>query len=152
VRSTTLRQKRSNKVIRHVLQDVTRHFFGRLEKDPDGRRLLAEQDHRIEFGLIDGDPFYVAVKNGEVRVKPGSITPRRLDANDVIHFQLRTATLKKLLAGQIRFTDALIPTDPNGKDAMLLLECTLFKWSVLSWVGRMFRRSQTLQLLHGTRG
>ena len=64
------------------------------------------------------------------------------DVNDLIHFQLSTRTLAKLFDGKIRFTDALIPNEQHGDDPMVLLECTLFKWSVLSWVGRLFRGAQ----------
>ena len=124
---------------------LSRHaaaFFGSLEKDEGGRKLLAEQDHRIEFDLLDGDPFYVEVKSGNILVHEDIVTPRCYDCNDVIHFQLQSRTLRRLFDGQIRFTDALIPTNQDAEDAMILLECTLFKWSVLNWAGRMFRGAQ----------
>jgi hypothetical protein len=127
---------------KYPLHDQAAAFLGSLAEDAEGRKLLAEQNHRIEFDLTDGDPFYADVKNGSVTIRPGAIQPRRFDAEDTIHFQLQTATLNRLLQGKIRFTDALIPINPDGRDAMLLLECTLFKWSVLSWVGRMFRGAQ----------
>jgi len=117
-------------------------FFGRLARDERGRDLLAEQDHRIEFDLSDGTPFFVSVHGGSVTVHEGMVMPRSFDANDVIHFQLQSKTLRRLFDGRIRFTDALVPTGQDGKDAMLLLECTLFKWSVLNWVGRLFRAAQ----------
>jgi hypothetical protein len=116
-------------------------FFGSLAGDADGRRLLAEQDHCVEFDLKGGEAFRVQVKRGKIQVKPGTAKPQRYDVNDLIHFQLRAETLARLFAGKIRFTDSLIPTG-DGSDAMLLLECTLFKWSVLSWVGRLFRGAQ----------
>ncbi len=118
-------------------------FFGSLEKDESGRKLLAEQDHCIEFDLLDGNSFYVAVKSGNIMVHDGIVRPRSYDSNDVIHFQLQSSTLRRLFGGKIRFTDALTPTNQDANDAMILLECTLFKWSVLNWVGRMFRGAQT---------
>jgi hypothetical protein len=117
-------------------------FFGRLEKSEHGRELLKEQDHRIVFEIENGRSFHVDVASGKIKVHDGAVEPRRYDADDVIHFRLSSSTLEKLFGGTIRFTDALIPTDPEGRDAMLLLECTLFKWSVLSWVGRLFRTAQ----------
>lgn len=116
-------------------------FFGSLAGDTVGRRLLTEQNHCVEFDLQDGETFRVLVNRGKVQVKPGGAEPRCYDINDLIHFQLRSETLSHLFAGKIRFTDSLIPTG-HGADAMLLLECTLFKWSVLSWVGRLFRGAQ----------
>ena len=85
------------------------------------------------------------IKKGRIRTVPGAVKPRRLDVNDLVHFQLQSATLLRLFDGKIRFTDALIPVREDGGDAMLLLECTLFKWSVLSWVGRLFRGAQVLE-------
>jgi len=117
-------------------------FFGVLAKDEIGRRLLAEQNHRIEFDLTDASPFRVHIKDGRIATVSGSVRPERLDLDDLIHFQLSKATLAKLFDGEIRFTDALIPIRQDGRDAMLLKECTLFKWSVLSWVGRLFRGAQ----------
>ncbi len=117
-------------------------FFARLAGDPDGRKLLREQDHRIEFDLMDSDPFRVHIKRGKSGVTTSSTKPEGYDVNDLIHFRLSSATLTRLFDGKIRFTDALIPIQQDGSDAMLLLECTLFKWSVLSWIGRMFRGAQ----------
>jgi len=133
-------KKRSSSPI--VLQDRATAFFGILAKDANGRRLLTEQNHRIEFDLTDADPFRVQIKNGRIKTAAGVIEPQRYDVNDVIHFQLSEATLARLFDGKIRFTDALIPIQQDGTDSMLLLECTLFKWSVLSWVGRLFRGAQ----------
>lgn len=127
------------------LSDRAGAFFGTLQQDENGRKLLAEQDHRIEFDLLDNRPFHLSVQGGEVAVHDETIKSQRYDCDDVIHFQLRTATLQRLLDGQIRFTDALVPSNPDGNDAMILLECTLLKWSVLNWVGRMFRVAQTRQ-------
>lgn len=124
------------------LQDRASAFFGVLAKDANGRRLLKEQNHRIEFDLTDADPFRVQIKNGRIETTIDVNGPRRYDVNDLIHFQLSEGTLARLFDGKIRFTDALIPIQQDGRDAMLLLECTLFKWSVLSWVGRLFRGAQ----------
>ena len=123
------------------LQNQAHAFFASLLTDKKGRRLLTEQDHSIEFDIEDGQPFRVCFTGGRIQLKTGIRRPRRYDINDLIHFQLRAATLAKLFKGKIRFTDSLIPT-VDGKDRILLLECTLFKWSVLSWVGRLFREAQ----------
>jgi hypothetical protein len=120
-----------------------RAFFTAVQRDPEGRRILGEQSHRIELDLTDGRPLHVEVRRGRASVKPGAVLPRRFDRSDIVHFRLSTRTLERLLDGAIRFTDALIPVDPRGRDALLLLECTLFKWSVLNWVGRLIRAGQT---------
>jgi hypothetical protein len=133
------KKRRSSRI---ALQDRALAFFSALSKDKDGRRLLTEQDHRIEFNLTDSDPFCVQIKGGRIRTVAGVTKPPRYDVNDLVHFQLSAATLARLFEGRIRFTDALIPTQEDGSDAMLLLECTLFKWSVLSWIGRLFRGAQ----------
>ncbi len=125
-----------------ALQQRAGAFFGGLADDEHGRRLLTEQNHRIEFDLTDADPFRVHIKNGKIATARGSIEPPRYDVEDLIHFELSKATLARLFEGKIRFTDALIPIRQDGSDAMLLKECTLFKWSVLSWVGRLFRGAQ----------
>ena len=117
-------------------------FFARLAGDADGRKLLREQDHRIVFELTDSNPFRVHIKRGKSGVTTGAKKAEGYDVNDLIHFRLSSATLARLFDGKIRFTDALIPIQQDGSDAMLLLECTLFKWSVLSWVGRVFRGAQ----------
>lgn len=138
-RRTKLKTRSSSAI---ALQERATTFFGTLTHDKDGRRLLTEQNHRIEFDLTDHEPFRVEIKKGRIRTVPGAVKPRRLDVNDLVHFQLQAATLLRLFDGKIRFTDALIPVREDGGDAMLLLECTLFKWSVLSWVGRLFRGAQ----------
>ncbi len=141
-RARPQKRRSSSSASSAALQERAASFFGVLGKDKDGIRLLTEQNHRIEFDLTDNDPFRVEIKNGKIRTVPGVVQPQRLDVNDLIHFQLQAATLGRLFDGKIRFTDALIPIRPDGGDAMLLLECTLFKWSVLSWVGRLFRGAQ----------
>jgi hypothetical protein len=135
----TAPKKRSSPV---ALQNQASAFFGVLAKDENGRRLLTEQNHRIEFDLTDAEPFRVHIKDGRIATAAGSVKPERYDVDDLIHFQLSKATLARLFDGKIRFTDALIPIQQDGSDAMLLKECTLFKWSVLSWVGRLFRGAQ----------
>jgi hypothetical protein len=120
-----------------------RAFFAAIERDPEGRRILGEQGHRIEFDLTDGRPFCVQVRRGRVRIEPRLREPRRFDHPNVVHFRLARRTLERLFEGEILFTDALVPVDPQGQDALLLLDCTLFKWSVLNWVGRLFRAGQT---------
>ncbi len=127
------------------VSELARHarlFFERLQQDAEGKKLLREQSQRIEFDLTDEQPFCVEIHKGHVAVKTGQYEPRRFDDPDLIHFQLQRETLLRLLQGEIRFTDALIPVDPQARDSMLLLECTLFKWSVLNWVGRLFRAAQ----------
>lgn len=121
----------------------TRAFFAALERDLEGRRILGEQGHRIEFDLTDGRPLYVEVRRGRVSIGPGQLARRRFDHPNVVHFRLARRTLERLLDGEILFTEALIPVDSKGRDALLLLDCTLFKWSVLNWVGRLFRAGQT---------
>ena len=132
----------SSKVQSSALMQETEQFFGRLERSERGRELLVENRHRIEFDLIDDVPFWVEITNGTLAIRRGYVEPRVFDNPEVIHFRMSASTLRKLLRAEIRFTDGLIPTDPQGKDAILLLECTLFKWSVLSWIGRMFRTAQ----------
>lgn len=117
-------------------------FFRRLEADAPGRKLLSEIDQILEFRLSSKSSFRLAIEKGRASTLAGVGKPERFDLEDVIHFELDDDTLQKLMRGKIRFTDALIPTDPDGKDTILLLDCTLFKWSVLSWVGRVFRQAQ----------
>jgi len=124
------------------IQKQARLFFARLQGDSAGKNILYEQNHRIEFDLEDGHTFYVEILRGKVKVRAGSYHPRCFNSPDLIHFQLKMETLVRMFSGKIRFTDALIPADPNGHDRMLLLECGLFKWSVLNWVGRLFRAGQ----------
>jgi hypothetical protein len=119
-------------------------FFSNLRRSERGRKLLSEQNHRIEFDIEGAEPFHVWILNGKVLVRQGGVVPHRFDLPDLIHFELSWKTLELLFEGKIRFTDALIPTDPKGANPMLLLECTLFKWSVLNWVGRLFREAQLL--------
>lgn len=122
---------------------AARAFFAALEKDAVGHRVLCEQNHRVEFDLTDDRPFHLEIRGGHVRVRVGRVLPRRFDRPDLTHLELERATLKRLLAGGIRFTDALIPTDPTGQVTLRVLECTLLKWSVLNWLGRLFRAGQT---------
>lgn len=132
----------SSKVQSSPLMQETEQFFRRLERSERGRELLVENRHRIEFDLTDDGPFWVEITNGNLAIHHGCVEPQVFDNPEVIHFRMSASTLRKLLRAEIRFTDGLIPTDRQGKDAILLLECTLFKWSVLSWVGRMFRTAQ----------
>jgi len=128
-----------------ALSESAASFFGNLERDGYGRKLLNEQNHRIEFDLLDGRPFHVEIRDGYLAVHDAIVTPSRYDCDDVIHFQIHSETLQKLFDGKIRFTDAFVPTDQDGNDSIILMECTLFKWSVLSWVGRIFRSAQILK-------
>jgi hypothetical protein len=125
------------------LMQETEQFFRRLEQTDRGRKLLAENLHQIEFDVADDSAFWLEIRNGQLLVHVGHVEPRQFDNPGLIHFRLTASTLRKLLRGEIRFTDGLIPTGPDGEDSILLLECTLFKWSILSWVGRMIRTAQT---------
>ena len=70
-----------------ALQQRAGAFFGGLADDEHGRRLLTEQNHRIEFDLTDADPFRVHIKNGKIATARGSIEPPRYDVEDLIHFE-----------------------------------------------------------------
>src|SRR5215472_14771306 len=98
------------------LMQETEQFFGRLERSERGRELLVENRHRIEFDLTDDGPFWVEITNGTLAIRRGYIEPRVFDNPEVIHFRMSASTLRKLLRAEIRFTDGLIPTDPQGKD------------------------------------
>jgi hypothetical protein len=144
MRARRVRKAGDRKPADEALRRRAHSFFSNLRRSERGRKLLSEQNHRIEFDLRESGPFHVRIWNGRVSVRQGAAVPRRFNLPDLIHFELSWKTLELLLEGKIRFTDALIPSDPQGANSMLLLECTLFKWSVLNWVGRLFREAQLL--------
>jgi hypothetical protein len=125
-----------------AIQQETECFFARLAEDESGRKLLSELNQSVEFRLPGKSAFRLVVADGRISSQSGVPKQESFDREDVIHFHLAVATLRRLIRGKGRFTDALIPTDPDGKNKIILLDCTLFKWSVLSWVGRLFRQAQ----------
>jgi hypothetical protein len=119
-----------------------RSFFRGLTTTDRGKQLLREQNHTIEFDLPGADVFHLRVREGALAVLEGPAQPHRFDLPDVIHLELSKKTLELILLGKLGFIDAFIPSDPTGTRAIKLLECTLFKWSVLNWLGRLFREAQ----------
>jgi hypothetical protein len=121
-----------------------RSFFRGLTTTERGKQLLREQNHCIEFDLPGAEVFQVRIHEGAVSVLKGRAQLDRFDLPGLIHLELSKKTLELILLGELGFIDALIPSDPAGTHAIKLLECTLFKWSVLNWLGRLFREAQAV--------
>lgn len=116
-------------------------FFEGLEGVAEAQGVLRRYDQVIQFLVEDDEPFYVDISRGRVRVAAGEAGPRSLDQPHLLHLRTRAATLLRLFRGEIRFSDAALPTLP-GKDFLILEENRFYKFRYLTWLGILFRLRQ----------
>src|SRR5215472_9668127 len=87
------------------LVPVVRALCDRVASRPDGLAALKEYDQLIQFTVLDGDPFYLDIKGGNVAVREGTAEPRPLA--EAHEYKANRATLEAYFAGRVRMSDAI---------------------------------------------
>ena len=70
-----------------------------------GRQMLAMYDHAVQFSLLDGEPFYLEVKDGQGRVFAGEMPVRLLDEGYEI--KANSQVFREWFSGQERMSDLI---------------------------------------------
>ncbi|HJM41986.1 MAG TPA: hypothetical protein QF870_01515 [Nitrospinota bacterium] len=121
--------------------ESTRAFFEGLNQREDTRAALADLDQTVRFLVQDGEPFRIDVSGGVLTFVEGAGEPEAKDHADFTHFQTDRETVRRLVAGEIRYTDAVIPSAPD-MGRFVLVEKWMYKKAVINWLGRLVRMGQ----------
>ncbi len=87
------------------LLSVIGALFDRVAARPDGAHVLSEYNHLLQFTVLDGEPFYVEIAGGKVRVSPGVAEPRPLA--DAHEYKATQAVFDAYFSGRVRMSDAI---------------------------------------------
>lgn len=123
------------------LTESARDFFEGLNGRDDMHGLLSGLDQTIRFIVEDGETFHLSASGGTLRVAEGADGPEVKDHPDVTHFRTNRETLRRLWAGEIRYSDAVIPSGPD-MGYLRLVENWMFKKGVINWLGQVIRMGQ----------
>jgi len=87
------------------LMSVIGALFDQVAARPDGVRVLSEYNQLLQFTVLDGEPFYVEISGGKVRVSPGVAEPRPLA--DAHEYKATQAVFDAYFSGRVRISDAI---------------------------------------------
>jgi hypothetical protein len=118
-----------------------RAFFEGLNRREDTRKVLAEMDQTIRLLVEDGESFRLEVAGGTLKFQEGAGGPEVKNHADYTHFRTNRDTVRRLTAGEIRYSDALIPSAPD-MGRLCLVEKWMFKKGCINWLGRLIRMGQ----------
>lgn len=118
-----------------------RAFFEGLNRREDTRKVLAEMDQTVRLLVEDGESFRLEVAGGTLKFQEGAGGPAVKDHTDYTHFKTNRDTVRRLVAGEIRYSDALIPS-AQDMGRLYLVEKWMFKKAGINWLGRLIRMGQ----------
>jgi hypothetical protein len=124
--------------------EVTRaakSFFEALNHREDARAVLSQLNQTVRFLVEDGTPFRIEVNGGVLKFGRGLGRARVKDHEGYTHFRTNRETVRRLVAGEIRYSDAVIPSGPDI-GYLRLVEKWMFKKHVINWLGRLLRMGQ----------
>lgn len=87
------------------LMPVIGALLDRVAAAPDGARVLSEYDQLLQFTVLDGEPFYVEISGGKVRISPGVADPRPLA--DAHEYKSTRGVFEAYFSGRVRMSDAI---------------------------------------------
>lgn len=125
------------------------NFFDSLNEREDMQELLSGLDQTIRFIVEDGESLELEVVKGRLSVRDGIGDFEAKDHVDYTHFRTNEETIRRLLTGDIRYSDAVIPSGPDMGE-LRLVEKWMFKKSVINWLGQVFRMGQEGQCWQGS--
>lgn len=116
-------------------------FFEGLNDREETKTVISQLDQTVRFLVEDGESFRIETAGGVLRFGDGAGEPQVKDHDDYTHFQTNLETVRRLVAGEIRYSDAVIPSAPDiGR--LRLVEKWMFKKHVINWLGRLIRLGQ----------
>ncbi len=121
--------------------ESVRAFFEGFNRREDTRTVLSDMDQTVRFLVEDGEPFRIEVSGGVLTFSDGAGEPEAKDHADFTHFLTDRETVRRLVAGEIRYTDAVIPSGPD-MGRLVLVEKWMYKKAVIHWLGRLIRMGQ----------
>ncbi|MBI2880225.1 MAG: hypothetical protein HYY21_01475 [Candidatus Tectomicrobia bacterium] len=127
--------------MRDEVNQVARAFFEGLNRREDTRAVLSALDQTVRFLVEDGEPFCIEVKGGALQFRDGAGGPEVKDHEGFTHLRTNRETVRRLVAGEIRYSDAIIPSSPD-MGRLCLVEKWMFKKQVVNWLGRLIRMGQ----------
>jgi len=87
------------------LFDVVAQVFDQVCDTAAGREALKWYDHTLIFSPLDGDPFYVDIRNGDARPKRGLPPPRPI--TEAHEFKANEAVFRDFFTSRRRLYDAV---------------------------------------------
>ncbi len=121
--------------------ESARAFFEGLNQREDTRAVLSDLDQTVRFLVADGESFRIEVSGGALTFAEGAGGPETRNHPDFTHFETDRETVRRLVAGEIRWTDAMIPSAPD-MGRLVLVEKWMYKKAVINWLGRLVRMRQ----------
>ncbi len=116
-------------------------FFEGLNDREETQAVISLLDQTVRFLVEDGESFRIEASAGVLRFRDGAGEPKVKDHDDYTHFQTNQDTVRRLVAGEIRYSDAVIPSAPDIGH-LRLVEKWMFKKHVINWLGRLIRLGQ----------
>lgn len=123
------------------MTEAARSFFEGLNDREDTRAILSQLDQTVRFLVEDGEAFHIEVSGGVLKFGDGAGEPEVKDHEGYTHFRTNRETVGRLVSGEIRYSDAVIPSSPN-MGHLRLVEKWMFKKQVINWLGRIIRMGQ----------
>ncbi len=120
---------------------AAQYFFEGLNHREETRAVLSQVDQTVRFLVEDGEPFRIEVSAGVLKLLEGTGEPEVKDHEGFTHFRTDRETMRRLVAGEIRYSDAVIPSAPD-MGHLRLVEKWMFKKQVINWLGRLIRMAQ----------
>ena len=132
------------------LKESACNFFDPLNEREDMQELLFGLEQTIRFIVEDGESFELKVGKGRLSVLEGIDDFEAKDHVDFTHFRTDERTIRRLLASEIRYSDAVIPSGLDmGK--LKLVEKWMFKKGIINWLGQVIRMGQEGQCWQDSR-
>lgn len=124
------------------LVSVIEKFFQDLAQDPKAKEILGRMDQKVQFRLRDGEPMFIDIKDGLVKVKKGEVKVKGDFDSGVTRLDTDRQTLLEIFEGRMRFADAIIPTRYDWDGGLKMVENWMLKWGVMNWLGVLIRMGQ----------
>ncbi len=123
------------------LTQAAQAFFESLNSRNETRTVISYVDQTVRFLVEDGEPFRLEASGGVLKFFRGAGEPQVKDHDGYTNFRTNRETIRRLIAGEIRYSDALIPSAPDI-GYLHLVENWMFKKHVISWLGQLIRMGQ----------
>lgn len=118
------------------LLDSAKIFFERINSMDNCKTTLTELNQVFQFSMKDEEPFYVEVSSGKITVRSGEYKGK---PEEMCTFRTNKETVKMILTGTLRYSDALTPIGPH---IIVLEDNFLIKIQTVSLLGQLVRKRQ----------
>jgi len=109
---------------------IFKQFFGKITKTETGQELIKRHNFTFQFHVLDGEDFYLEIKNGNFNIEKGESPERNLENRTLIEGTNNVFT--QLFKGEIILWDAVW-------DRKLKAECYGPSQGYISWLSQFFK-------------